>query len=259
MNPSDVSRDRLLELLADRATQGLSAAERAELEFLLAAFPEVDETSLDRAAATLDLCFTAEDCAPLPDHLTEALEKSAALVLSAGRPAPVSPRETAQPTARRRGRWSIAGWAALAAGILLAVVYAAQTPTAAERLSRVASRPGAVRLPGRAPDGNDLSGVSGEVVWDGAGSEGFLRLRGIPVNDPSQSQYQLWIFDAARKADYPVDGGVFDIPAAGEVIIPIQAKLRVGQAKLFAVTREKPGGVVVSDRKEIVFVAAPPS
>ena len=56
----------------------------------------------------------------------------------------------------------------------------------------------------------------------------------------------------------PVDGGVFDIAAqaaaTGEVIIPIDAKLPVGDARIFAITVEPPGGVVVSDR-DIVTVA----
>jgi hypothetical protein len=57
---------------------------------------------------------------------------------------------------------------------------------------------------------------------------------------------------------YPVDGGVFEIPAdGGEVVIPIEAKLPVGQPTLFAVTVEPPGGVVVSSRERIVLVAQP--
>ena len=52
----------------------------------------------------------------------------------------------------------------------------------------------------------------------------------------------------------PVDGGVFDIAASGEALIPIDAKLPVGAGTIFAVTKERPGGVVVSDR-EIVFLA----
>ena len=53
-----------------------------------------------------------------------------------------------------------------------------------------------------------------------------------------------------------VDGGVFDI-GPGEVIVPIRAALPVTTPKLFAVTIEKPGGVVVSSRQRIVVTAAP--
>jgi len=99
-------------------------------------------------------------------------------------------------------------------------------------------------------------GASGDVVWSDSQQSGFMRFQGLPANNPNVSQYQLWIFDDARDARYPVDGGVFNIPAAnGEVIIPILARLRVHHATVFAVTIEKPGGVVVSDRKRLPLLA----
>jgi anti-sigma-K factor RskA len=86
-----------------------------------------------------------------------------------------------------------------------------------------------------------------------------MRIRGLASNDPKVTQYQLWIFDAERGDTYPVDGGVFDVTptARGEVIVPIQAKLVVGKPVLFAITVEKPGGVVVSKRERIVLTAKP--
>jgi hypothetical protein len=42
------------------------------------------------------------------------------------------------------------------------------------------------------------------------------------------------------------------------VIVKIAPKLLVGEAVLFAVTVEAPGGVVVSKRERIVVTAAPP-
>jgi anti-sigma-K factor RskA len=95
--------------------------------------------------------------------------------------------------------------------------------------------------------------MSGDVVWNPVTQQGFLRFVGLRPNDPQMHQYQLWIFDAARDQRYPVDGGVFDVPAnQGEVVVPIRAALPVGSAKAFAVTIEKPGGVVVSGRQHIV-------
>jgi anti-sigma-K factor RskA len=99
-------------------------------------------------------------------------------------------------------------------------------------------------------------GETGEVVWSSARQEGFMIFRGIAANDPSKTQYQLWIFDSARDERYPVDGGVFDVDASrGEVVIPITAKVRVSDPTLFAVTVEPPGGVVVSKRERIVVTA----
>ena len=84
-----------------------------------------------------------------------------------------------------------------------------------------------------------------------------MRFHGLAANDPTKSQYQLSIFDPSQSAKTPIDGGVFDIdPSTGDVIVPINAKLRVTGPTLFAVTVEKPGGVVVSKREHIVMVAA---
>lgn len=100
-------------------------------------------------------------------------------------------------------------------------------------------------------------GPAGDVVWSDQLNSGFMRIDGLETNDPTVSQYQLWIFrgtDPGAEA-HPVDGGVFDVLEPGEVIVPIDAKLDVGSAGLFAVTVEKPGGVVVSGRERIVAVA----
>jgi len=75
---------------------------------------------------------------------------------------------------------------------------------------------------------------------------GYMRLSGLVANEPGTAQYQLWIVDPDRDAR-PVDGGVFDVPADDEeVIIPIDSKLRINGPAAFAITLEKPGGVVVS-------------
>lgn len=79
---------------------------------------------------------------------------------------------------------------------------------------------------------------------------------GMRVNDPSVEQYQLWIFDRNQDEKTPIDGGVFDIPSDSEVVVPIRAALKVREPYLFAVTVEKPGGVVVSDRQRLILTAA---
>jgi len=97
--------------------------------------------------------------------------------------------------------------------------------------------------------------AKGEVVWNGAEQRGLMKFVGLKRNDPRNSVYQLWIFDAERDERYPVDGGVFSIEREGEVTVPIVAKLPVRRAVLFAVTVEAPGGVVVSKREQIVATA----
>ena len=96
----------------------------------------------------------------------------------------------------------------------------------------------------------------GDVVWSDATQTGYMRFRGLKANDPAVEQYQLWVFDAERDDKHPVDGGVFDIPAGvDEAIVPIDAKLPVSKAVLFAITVERPGGVVVSDRSRLPLLA----
>ena len=93
-------------------------------------------------------------------------------------------------------------------------------------------------------------------MWDAATQTGFMRFSGLAANDPKQFQYQLWIFDAERGEQYPVDGGVFDVPTGeGSVDVVIEAALDVSDPVLFAVTVERPGGVVVSDRSRIATLA----
>jgi anti-sigma-K factor RskA len=100
-------------------------------------------------------------------------------------------------------------------------------------------------------------GAGGDVVWHSGVQRGFMRIQGLAANDPTREQYQLWIFDAERDERYPVDGGVFDVGPGGEIVVPIKATVFVGKATLFAVTVEKPGGVVVSGRERIVLAATP--
>ncbi len=97
--------------------------------------------------------------------------------------------------------------------------------------------------------------VRGDVVWSDSKQEGYMRFVGLPTNDPRQQVYQLWIFAANQEEAHPVDGGVFNVNANGEVVIPITAKLFVQRPSLFAITIEKPGGVVVSKRDKLALVA----
>ena len=97
--------------------------------------------------------------------------------------------------------------------------------------------------------------ATGDVVWSPSAQRGYMRFVGLTPNDPTQFQYQLWIFDKSRDQAFPVDGGVFDVTSNGEVIVAINPKLHVNDLGMFAVTVEKPGGVVVSKRERIVVTA----
>ena len=95
---------------------------------------------------------------------------------------------------------------------------------------------------------NSLESVSGDIIWTDEGQKGFIKIAGLPMNDPSQNQYQVWILDPLNYTQ-PVDGGVFDVTQAdGSMIIPINPKLPISKAVGFAITLEQPGGVVVSNQ-----------
>jgi anti-sigma-K factor RskA len=191
-------------------------------------------------------------------------------------PQPPPPTHVDELAARRaqaatapRRRSSVLPWLAAAASLLVAsgavwmllrkdaptTVATAAVPATA-RTELLASAGDAAKLAWTATPDPNARGASGDVVWSQTQQRGFMRFVGLAPNDPAQFQYQLWIFDKDRDEKFPVDGGVFNVSSTGEVIVPISAKLHVTDATLFAVTIEKPGGVVVSKRERIVVTAA---
>ena len=99
----------------------------------------------------------------------------------------------------------------------------------------------ALRLDCAAAVAADDAKTSGDVVWSGSRQRGFLRISGLAANEPTESQYQIWIVEGGRGR--PVPGGVFDVGReAGEVIVPILPRVFVQGPTTFVVTVEKPGG-----------------
>jgi hypothetical protein len=119
----------------------------------------------------------------------------------------------------------------------------------------VAAAPDGIRAP-FVPGLALYASLEGDVVWSTAKQDGFLRLKGLPANDPQRTQYQLWIVDPERDAEFPVDGGVFDIPTgAEEALIRFQPRLPIGRPVAFVITQEIPGGVVKSRNPKPVAIA----
>lgn len=246
-------RSRLLDLLADDALGELSAADRSEFQRLLAVHRDVPRDVFSATVARIDLAAsrTAE---AMPDEVRARITAKGRDWIARRSPAPA-------PSSARR--FSIL-FVAAAAAIVVAFVFLLdlERRRSADTESRFESFVAAGRdvvirpfLPGPDPDGGGKD-VAGELAWSTAEQSGFLRVRGLKRNDPTTSCYQLWIFDRARDERYPVDGGVFDC-SGDEVIVAIDAKVKVFEPTLFAVTVEKPGGVVVSGREHIVAVATP--
>jgi anti-sigma-K factor RskA len=133
---------------------------------------------------------------------------------------------------------------------------AAEAPSPAEaRAALLASQPFVLRRNWSAAGDPIGRGVTGDVVWDARTQTGYMRFVGLRRNDAAREQYQLWIFDGRRDQRYPVDGGVFDADGRDEIVVPIRARLPVGTPLAFAVTLERAGGVVVSDRERVVVIA----
>ena len=222
--------------------------------------------------------------APLPASMVKRLTQQAEAHFAAAAPARVTdlgdgPRGGAQQVVRSRRLWMVGSGCVFTARIVRLVTTAyADEPTAGR--DRAAGGGHENRKAGASAQAADsrrklsatllasseslkvtlaptkdsaAAGVTADVVWDPATQTGYLHLVGLAVNDPAVRQYQIWIFDGGRDKRYPVDGGVFDVPAdSGEVVIPIHATLPVLKLAAFAVTVEKPGGAVVSGREHVV-------
>lgn len=249
---------RLEELIADRVLWGLDEAEDREL----AEFGDVARAELvayEIAGAEIIQAFLPSAREDVPAHVLAKLELGAHEFLSGAR----ATRDNTPPVRGTAGdgwsppgergpstlfAWS--GWLA-AAALLLAWFFGSDLDSStpeAQTSARVSEQLAVLRRSAGVQRLDWDSGPEGEVVWDGREQRGFLVLRGLTANDPTEAQYQLWIFDRTRSDSHPIDGGVFDVAADGEVIVPIDARVPVREAFGFAITREVPGGVVVSAR-----------
>ena len=210
-----------------------------------------DEQREAEAAAALYAMSQLDAIEPMPDDV-------AARIL-ANMPAPAAPPAAAAAPAAPRPWWASIGLAwgsasfASLAAVLLAVRLVSLPPASApgaeiamESASHYSLQPG--------PDAAGHA-VKGEVVWDPRSSGGYIKLSGLPVNDPKREQYQLWVFDGTRDQRYPVDGGLFNVTKDGELELWIRVPIPVRDAAMFAVTVEQSGGTVVSDRGRIVALA----
>lgn len=249
------------DLLADRAVWGLSDAEHDELRGAGAAGDE----SFELAAAAVDLACGAGRRSRMPEELRARVLADATARFGAMKPA------AAESPTRRRGLpawlpWTVAAAACVMAGVGLVGWRSAiggsggQAMTTAERREAILSSRGAGRwnwvdfahpVTQEAPE---IRGVSGDVVWSQAEQRGVMRLRGLKRNDPGVERYQLWIIDK-RGLDQRVNGGVFDAGAEGETLVEFKPELAIDGAAIFAVTIERPEGVVVSTMERRVCAA----
>ncbi|MCA9254371.1 MAG: anti-sigma factor [Phycisphaerales bacterium] len=253
--------ERILDLLVDEVTTGLSEVDLAAVESHFLGRPNEDRSCFAHAAAAVQLAGLREMLDP-PASLMESLTKQAAeyfaddLVTQRGA-RDVRTGAGGQPSLWNR--YAIAALVAIAVSgwwLALARDRAGSTPSSVtDELAMLEAEATDVQHCPWTSGLESYRTVRGEVIWSDARQCGFLRLQGLPPNDPKRAQYQLWIVDPTRD-DKPVDGGVFDIPEdTKETLVPIHAKLNVSHPRVFAITLEKPGGVVVSEGPLLVTAA----
>lgn len=274
---SDDEKEMMLDLLCDKFVYGLSDDEARELDRI--GYDPAEARSIEQTVATLGLVDLSDD-ARMPAGLQAKLSAAADDYFG---PAPAEDympdRAVIVPeTTGGIGKswfgwlgWATAAFASLALAVTLFVnrgnenvagVTPTPTPTPEERLDpaqqrqkMIESSPGQVIMAEWAPGKMPNVDVSGDVVWNAAKQVGYLRLKGLPKNDVSSETYQLWIVDGSQDPKTPIDGGTFDVQSDGEVIVPIDAKLKAMDPKAFAITVEKPGGVVVSTQGKLAALA----
>ncbi|MEM7430720.1 MAG: anti-sigma factor [Pseudomonadota bacterium] len=248
------------DLLVARATEGLDDADAERLAELLAEYdiPDTDDYDLAAAAATNAWALRhRQENEAAPDDLKARLLTDADVFFDFPDSNVVALSSRRQPSLA-----AFIGWAA-AACLLVALLINQPTGPGAPALDLSEARaqllsdyPDTERFEWARPEDLRFANVTGDVVWNDELQQGYMVFRGMPVNDPQREQYQLWLVDATRDS-YPVDGGVFDIPTGStDVVVPIDAKLAVSNPAAFAITLEKPGGVVVSEGPLLVVASS---
>ncbi len=289
-NQDDPRMDRILELLAARATGDLSVDEQKDLSNVdwddYAVDRDVVAMQMEVSAAAFDLALTAnekmeDESMALPPSLRDKILVSANEYFATDESLPASHSHAAmseRPVTEKvvvRSVIAPPSWretlAILAAAACLFILIGninGLFDQAAPVDTNVAARQKMDDFGASTPidmlnvdwtenvkEGVEPLGITGKVVWSDARQEGYMVFSGLPKNDPSVEQYQLWIFDSSTEQVAPTDGGVFDISEDGEVIIRIDAQHPVKKAVMFAVTIEQPGGVQRSTRERLPALA----
>ena len=281
-------KERLFELLADQTVFDLSKAELMELKQLKSEFPDWEnDLSFELTAAAIGL-VNLDIGKTMPASLRSKILVDADQFFGTNETQEVksfTPRKNVNSVATetvgniievepKRPFWQWLGWAVAAtACVALAFnlwltrvpnteiaknpeVIKTPTPelsTAQKREQFLASATDIVKKEWKSP--TDEKVVLGDITWSNTEQKGYLRFRGLPTNNPEKESYQLWIVDETQDQKTPVSGGVFDVAENGEIVIPIDAQLKIKKPIMFAVTKEKAGGVVVSKLNQVVAIA----
>jgi hypothetical protein len=248
---------RLDELVAGQVLGDLSTEEQSEL-MQYPAKDVGDRVEKAELAAARVWLTVEESLGRISEPIPAALRSKINVTLRDAKP------QSVLSSSKERGtlgsRELIAWCAALAASLM--AVFAWLPRTLVDRSDQVSLVDMRRSLLAKATDvikadwtsPSDGKGLGGDVVWSDELQEGYMRFQDLAPNDPTIEQYQLWIIDPSRDSK-PVDGGVFDITSRGEQIVKIGSRLKIAKPQAFAITIEKPGGVVVSDQSRLPLLA----
>ena len=277
--------DWFIELIHIRSTSGLDDQQQKQFDDFVEDFDDarviselIEEVELTVAVLDQQMSRSSQsgEAEPLkvPMRLHEQILcdaknhfQNADLLSHSAPPSPTVSKSTPA-LGRRNAMGEIMGWLVAAAAIAVLLTGwnpfesgSARQPqlTARQTVQQqfddfVASPPDDLKRVSWQPTTAD-SDAGGEVLWSDSQQSGFMVFENLPANDSQVSQYQLWIFDTDPTQPHPVDGGTFDVSDTGESIVKIDARVPVNQAVMFAITEERPGGVVVSSRKRLPLLA----
>lgn len=273
---NDYKKELMLDLLCKQATQGLDEQERRQLERL--GYDDAENESIELTVAAMGL-IDLDTKQEMPARLYSKIltngenffaAQSDGLTAVPMREIVLNEVSASKPWFGWLG-WAVATAACVALAITIFMPRAATdvaggkvipTPIQEEKPDPPKQRQQLVDSSGQvlmAKIGKgtvkEIENVTGDIVWSDEKQAGYIRVKGLPKNDVNKNTYQLWIFEENQGTKTPIDGGTFDINSDGEVIIPIDPKLKAKNPSMFAVTIEKPGGVVVSGREKIAALA----
>ena len=282
---NELEQEKMLDLLILKATGEITKEELEQLRKLEEIYPEFkDDISFELTAAAINLIDLPSQ-EQMPAHLqskiladAERFYASPETEIKTLKNSGETEKEEFQKTfdfEPKRSIWQSLGWvvAALACIVLAVNVWTTYnrpkteivqnppqqitpTPTPAmseQREQLMASMSDVAQKSWTDFDPKKPFNVEGDVVWSNAAQKGFLRFKNLPVNDKTKETYQIWIFDETQKN--PVSAGVFDASQAGEIIIPMNAAIKVTKPTMVGITVEKPGGVMVSGLEKVMAVA----
>jgi anti-sigma-K factor RskA len=182
--------------------------------------------------------------------LVDQLDSAAASLAHVAPPRPPPPELRERVLSQVRDRKTVAfprrmnwiPWAAAACFALTCAYLIAERSGLRKRITRLEQRDvlAQIQIASLSSKLQSAPNANAVVVWDEKKQRGILKVTALPRN-AADRDYQLWLVDPRYKN--PVDGGVFHVANDGTLSVPFHPAEPVRQAKGFAISIERKGGV----------------